>query len=836
MASTVAVTFNVDCEEVFVVGSHKKLGAWDVTEALPCTTSAAMFPRWKSKAAKLPNGSRIEFKVVIRGPRGNRWEHGENRLLQVDVPRNSEAKMVSLTWGQAGVKDAEGEDIVGELPTTAGEFFRRTSSPGGEKMMQKRGSRHLCRGSNGQVNLEMTRTPSLLLINFEKFNAEAALHEKELDAIEERAQLNKLQRKMKSTHLIERMAKITDTVDASKMVLLQGFNWESWRSGGGDWYSVIGKRVQMLHDIGFTDLWLPPCSQSVAPQGYLPSQLFNLDGSKYGSQTALETLLEKCHKLGMRVLADIVINHRCGDKQDSAGRWNQFSSGMTTRPSFEGVGDWGGWAVTLGDQYSDGSGMHAPGKSDGKFDAAPDIDHRNPKVQDSINIWLRWLRLQVGFDGWRFDFAKGYGAEFVGQYCTKSHPAWAVGELWTDMHYDHHGLCYNQDKHRQALVDWVNATGKKSMAFDFTTKGILQEACRLTQFWRLRDCNGKPPGLIGWLPGYAVTFIDNHDTGSTQRHWPFPDDKVMMGYAYILTHPGIPSVFWDHIMDWGDEHRKKVAALLKARRDSGIPVDAPVNIQCADDTLYLAEIGQPPALRVALGPRPAGQPDMNYWSHGPNGHGYRVWVKRTAAPQIENKTVPRGSPAMAFAAAMRRLTLVHRRRVARSIAVTLVLIAASIFLRLRRRLRDVSTFPRLLKIRAPLVHAEGTASTEVAATAASEVTANKQATPPEVACAVHNFAMFTVGENDFGNGVRYTCGEIGQLVEFVGDGDLIVQKSNGKMACWYLTNAERLLSAGDSVKYVCGEVATVVGFDADGDVIVLKQGGRKATWFAHKCA
>ena len=39
-------------------------------------------------------------------------------------------------------------------------------------------------------------------------------------------------------------------------------------------------------------------------------------------------------------------------------------------------------------------------------------------------------------------------------------------------------------------------------------------------------------------------------------------------------------------------------------------MDAPVNIQCADDTLYLAEIGQPPALRVALGPRPAGQPDM----------------------------------------------------------------------------------------------------------------------------------------------------------------------------------------------------------------------------------
>ncbi len=37
-------------------------------------------------------------------------------------------------------------------------------------------------------------------------------------------------------------------------------------------------------DMGITDLWLPPCTASVAPQGYLPSQLFNLDGSKYGSK------------------------------------------------------------------------------------------------------------------------------------------------------------------------------------------------------------------------------------------------------------------------------------------------------------------------------------------------------------------------------------------------------------------------------------------------------------------------------------------------------------------------------------------------------------------------
>ena len=46
----------------------------------------------------------------------------------------------------------------------------------------------------------------------------------------------------------------------------------------------------------------------------------------------------------------------------------------------------------------------------------------------------------------------------------------------------------------------------------------------------------------GWWPAKAVTFIDNHDTGSTQHMWPFPTDKVMQGYAYILTHPDTPMI------------------------------------------------------------------------------------------------------------------------------------------------------------------------------------------------------------------------------------------------------------------------------------------------------
>jgi len=48
--------------------------------------------------------------------------------------------------------------------------------------------------------------------------------------------------------------------------------------------------------------------------------------------------------------------------------------------------------------------------------------------------------------------------------------------------------------------------------------------------------------VVADWPAKAVTFIDNHDTGSTQHMWPFPADKVMQGYAYILTHPGTPMI------------------------------------------------------------------------------------------------------------------------------------------------------------------------------------------------------------------------------------------------------------------------------------------------------
>jgi hypothetical protein len=58
-------------------------------------------------------------------------------------------------------------------------------------------------------------------------------------------------------------------------------------------------------------------------------------------------------------------------------------------------------------------------------------------------------------------------------------------------------LNYNQDHHRQRTINWVDSTGGMAAAFDFTTKGILQEALGRNELWRLADAQGRPPGMLG---------------------------------------------------------------------------------------------------------------------------------------------------------------------------------------------------------------------------------------------------------------------------------------------------------------------------------------------------
>lgn len=369
-------------------------------------------------------------------------------------------------------------------------------------------------------------------------------------------------------------------VKVSHGVLLQGFGWNSQARGTpSKWYQLIENRAQSIKDLGIDFVWFPPVSRSVSPQGYLPGDYYDLGTEEqptfYGNKNQLQAALSALNSHGIAPIADIVINHRCAGKQDANGIWNIFHFASNKAK-------WEQWALCRG-QYG-GTGNADTGEN---YHAAPDVDHTNSRVQKDISDWLNWLK-KLGFKGFRYDYSKGYAAKYAGLYDRNSSPIFSVGEIWTNMNFQGTSLKPNQDSHRKILVNWLDANPSKvATLFDFTTKGILQVAVN-GEYWRLRDSKGKASGLIGWWPTRAVTFIDNHDTGSQQSHWPFPTDKVMQGYAYILTHPGIPCIFWEHVYDW--KLYKPIQKLVKIRKHYKLNSGSQLNILTAEQGLYAATI------------------------------------------------------------------------------------------------------------------------------------------------------------------------------------------------------------------------------------------------------
>ena len=172
-----------------------------------------------------------------------------------------------------------------------------------------------------------------------------------------------------------------------------------------------------------------------------------------------------------------------------------------------------------------------------------DLCHRNPVVYDAIMAHANMLITEIGFDGFRFDFVKGYGAWMIRSIHERQYVRgrrlvfpFGVGESWSS------------DSEIDVWLDEINRFSDNPIsAFDFPLRYRLKDLCDGYGYSLRRLAEGGT--VAAERPDRAVTFVDNHDFrgGDTP---PIVNDKLM-AYAFILTHPGYPCVFWQDYFERG---------------------------------------------------------------------------------------------------------------------------------------------------------------------------------------------------------------------------------------------------------------------------------------------
>lgn len=434
---------------------------------------------------------------------------------------------------------------------------------------------------------------------------------------------------------------------AKSGVMLQGFNWESasrtTTSKQNKWYGIMQKQASAIKDT-FAYVWMPPPSKSASfgPEGYLPTQLNDLN-SLYGTATELKNFISSISPT--KAIADIVVNHRCG-----SANWGTF-----TNPSWDTdyksiASDDVGFKDSTSDMYGS-SNKGKPDTGEG-YSAARDLDHTNANVQKGIVDWMNNVLKPAGFVGWRYDYVKGFAGEYVGKYNAGSNAEFSVGEYWPTGGYS----SGNPNAWGTEIKNWISATasngGQKSKAFDFALKGAMN-----TVFGNKGSNIGNSDysllahssNLMISQPEDAVTFIDNHDTGSSQAHWYLDPADVGTAYAFILTHPGYPCVAWQHYFTdaqsggFGDSqyiggntvpgtsktYRQHIDYLIDLRKNFGIEYDDKVNTIGTTSSCYVGEIeGSNGTILVKIGnvTAPTG---AGYAGNDPiySGTNFAIWEK-----------------------------------------------------------------------------------------------------------------------------------------------------------------------------------------------------------------
>lgn len=335
-------------------------------------------------------------------------------------------------------------------------------------------------------------------------------------------------------------------------VMLQGFYWDSFSQS--KWTKLESQADDLAAT--FSLIWIPQsgkCLESNKVMGYTPYYYFN-QNSSFGTEQELRSMIQTFKAKGLGTVADVVLNHH-----NTMGWWTfpaEEYKGVTyqfqttdivnnddydpstnrylTREQAQKDG------VTLSSNIDEGEG----------WGGMRDLDHKSENVQKIVKAYVKYLKDDLGYTGFRYDMVKGFGGSHVADYNDAAGIEYSVGECW-----DGNGVIKN----------WIDATGKKSAAFDFQFRYNVRDAINNKDWRRLNSTNNLMHDPT--YNRYAVTFVENHDTekraGSEQD--PIRRDTLAAN-AYLIAMPGTPCVFYTHWLAYKNE----IKAMVDARKAAGI--------------------------------------------------------------------------------------------------------------------------------------------------------------------------------------------------------------------------------------------------------------------------
>ena len=369
-------------------------------------------------------------------------------------------------------------------------------------------------------------------------------------------------------------------------------------------WKKISNEAAYLSNIGITYAWLPPAykgSGGIYDTGYGVYDLYDLGEfdqkgtikTKYGSKEEYIQAIKILKGNGIKVLADIVFNHRLGadepeeviaveyeshdrtiskgephvikawTKFNFPGRNNCYSDFKWNWTHFHGV-DWD--EIEQKNSIFCFYGRHwdtLVDKENGNFDylMGCDVDLNNVDVVEELIKWAKWYLAETNVDGFRMDAVKHIRSSFFDDWLKAlkqdaSKDLFSVGEYWS----------YNID----ALKNYISETSNMISLFDVPLHYNFHNACYSNGTYDMRTIFDN--SLVKEMPSMAVTFVDNHDTqlGQSLESWISDWFKPLAYSLILLRKDGLPCVFYGDLYGIPSENvedkKSMLEPLLKARK------------------------------------------------------------------------------------------------------------------------------------------------------------------------------------------------------------------------------------------------------------------------------